>query len=87
MSMQVSGQNVPLPAGWSVSYGNEGTAIVNGQNQRGVTFNLTQVATGAVLTDFIPYTVMQHPELVASQFASKINNYLAAVALGSGGVS
>lgn len=82
--MEISGQPVALPPGWTVEVGRETSAVVNGQALPGLQFNLTYPASNITTSVFVPYSVMSNTQAVAQLFASRVAQITAVQNLAGG---
>lgn len=85
MTIEIGGQPVPLPPGWQVEIGQEGTAVVNGQSLPGIYVNLSYPATNVTTKVFVPYQVLSNLAAVSQQLNKRITDLQAVQGLTHGG--
>lgn len=79
-----SNNQLNLPTGWTVSVGRESVQTnAQGQNLQGLNYTLSNAATGASTTVFIPYNLMNDVSAVSQIFAARIAAIQGVVGLGS----
>ena len=83
MSMPAAGNQVALPSGTSIAPGRETVAPnAAGQNVPGMVYILT-TPLGAQTSVFVPYALMDSPDVVAAMFAKRVAQVEGIAALGA----
>lgn len=84
MTLEISGQPVPVPAGWTIEPGQEQTLLVNGTQEKGYTFNLNYSLKGITTSVFVPYSAMSSLPAVSQLFAQRIGQFQGVLGLAAG---